>query len=285
MNAPPPLVSVVIPTHNRAGMLPEAIASVWRQGLDGLEAIVVDDGSNDETPHLLQRLEKPQLRHLRHPTPRGGAAARNSGMRAAQGRYIAFLDDDDRWEADKLRLQLPLIEQADAVLCGARLKSSGRRDGSYRKPTITLDDLRRGFVFGAGASSLVVRADLARQLWFDEALPCGQDWDFLVRLALQGARIRYLPEPLVVFDDGGHGRITNAGDAATAAQLERRLAALKKHRDVIGQRWYRYHAARRLLYNLRKRPDAIRHLTRTIVRCGPIAVGRVYYERLRQATT
>lgn len=103
-----PLVSVVIPSYNRADLLPIAVRSVVDPSLDGVEIIVVDDGSTDDTANVVARLGE-AVRYMR--TEHGGAAhARNVGMKAARGAYIAFLDSDDLYLPGKLALQVAFLE-------------------------------------------------------------------------------------------------------------------------------------------------------------------------------
>jgi GT2 family glycosyltransferase len=109
-----PLVSVVIPSYNCAPYLEEALASVQRQTLGDHEIIVVDDGSTDGTVEILRRRESPWLRFLTQHR-RGPAAARNRGIQAATGRYIAFLDADDVWDPEKLAIQVAFMEAEQEV--------------------------------------------------------------------------------------------------------------------------------------------------------------------------
>lgn len=97
-------VSVIIPVYNGAKFLPEAIANVEAQGQSDLEIIVVDDGSTDDTAAVAQHLGD-RIRYC-HQANQGPAAARNQGLAVAQGAFIAFLDVDDQWPADKLAHQL-----------------------------------------------------------------------------------------------------------------------------------------------------------------------------------
>src|SRR5947209_8685894 len=107
----PPLVSAIIPTHNRAYCLPRAIESVLGQeGLGEqfeLETIVVDDGSSDGTRDVVRR--HPGVRYIRLPSRRGVPAALNAGVRASTGSLITFLGSDDEWLPHKLRTQLPAL--------------------------------------------------------------------------------------------------------------------------------------------------------------------------------
>ena len=100
------LVSVVIPTFERADRVCLAVASALAQTMGDLEVIVVDDCSSDDTVTRLEALRDPRVRVLRHETNRGGNAARATGIAAATGEWVAFLDSDDTWAANKLERQL-----------------------------------------------------------------------------------------------------------------------------------------------------------------------------------
>lgn len=108
MSTPSPLVSVIIPTFNRAEFLSEALASVYSQNVASLQTIVVDDGSTDHTAAVVHSLDR-KLDYVYQPN-RGPAAARNTGLAHAQGKWIAFLDSDDLWTSGRLTRQLALAE-------------------------------------------------------------------------------------------------------------------------------------------------------------------------------
>jgi glycosyltransferase involved in cell wall biosynthesis len=114
-----PLLSVVIPTRNRAYLVSEAIESALSQRDGQVEVIVVDDGSTDDTAKVLTRSFGSQIRLLRMPNRRGAGAARNAGLRLARGELVAFLDDDDLWLPGKLDAELCVFERfpdAEAVV-------------------------------------------------------------------------------------------------------------------------------------------------------------------------
>jgi glycosyltransferase involved in cell wall biosynthesis len=117
MSGRPPEFSVIIPSYNRATFLDEAVASVRAQTFGDLECIVVDDGS----PHPLEVVEDPRVRLLRRDTNGGCAAARNAGLRAARGRFVMFLDDDDLYTPDRLALAREAhADGAPVVVCWRR---------------------------------------------------------------------------------------------------------------------------------------------------------------------
>ena len=122
-----PLVSVVIPTYNRAGFLPDAIGSVLAQSYANIEIIVIDDGSTDNTRSVLQPFED-KIRYLTS-NHVGAAHARNMGMMAAKGKYIAFLDSDDQYLPGKLALQIEFLEKNPELKVVCSNFSGKREDG------------------------------------------------------------------------------------------------------------------------------------------------------------
>src|SRR5262245_46961170 len=104
-----PKVSVIIPTHNRADFLRDAIFSVLNQTFQDFEIIVVDDASTDNTSEVIGAFNDERIRYLRHDTNKGGSAARNTGILNSQCDYIAFLDDDDQWLPEKLAKQVDTL--------------------------------------------------------------------------------------------------------------------------------------------------------------------------------
>jgi glycosyltransferase involved in cell wall biosynthesis len=188
-----PEVSVVIPTRSRWRLLSTAaLPSALEQQDVALEVIVVDDGSQDETPARLAELGDSRLHVIRHESSRGVAAARNAGIRAARGRWVSFLDDDDVWSPRKLRSQVDSAEAAGAVFA---YSAGGGLDGSRRflfavappDPATVTRELLRWNVIWCGCSNVLARADVVGELGgFDERLVQLADWDLWIRLALAG---------------------------------------------------------------------------------------------------
>src|SRR5215475_3690336 len=104
-----PLVSAIVTAYNRADTVRRAIESIQAQTMSDLEIVVVDDASQDDTVDVVLSIDEPRLRLVRNIRNRGIGGAKNVGVENAQGEYIAFLDSDDTWEADKLERQLPAI--------------------------------------------------------------------------------------------------------------------------------------------------------------------------------
>jgi len=188
-----PEATVVIPTHDRWDLLSTAaLPSALGQKEIDLEVVVVDDGSSDRTSERLARVRDPRLRIIRHERPRGVAQARNAGIRVASGEWIAFLDDDDLWAPNKLRLQVDTARAARAgFVYAASAALDERRQFLYSlelaDPDRLATQLIRKNVIWAGSSNVVARANLIRELdGFDERLFQLADWDLWIRLALAG---------------------------------------------------------------------------------------------------
>jgi PAS domain S-box-containing protein len=185
-----PLVSVIIPTHNRARLLQVALASVYSQkGLGELfeiEVIVIDDASSDATPEVVGRY--PGARHLRLDTNRGLLAALNVGLRAVTGKYVAFLDDDDLWLPEKLSLQVPVLEENPELgLVYSQMIGVSRNHLSLFPP----ENAPSGSIFRAllmgnffGTRNVLVQREAFEKVgYFDETLSTHEDYDMWLRLA------------------------------------------------------------------------------------------------------
>jgi len=221
-----PEVSVVIPTRNRSRLLALTLHSVrWQRGVD-LEVLVVDDGSADDTAETVAGLADPRIRLLRHDRPQGVSAARNRGIAAAGGAWVAFLDDDDLWAPDKLARQLEAAHQTGRtwvytgeVSMDERLRILDGRPPA--PPEQVLERLVRHNAVPAGASNVVVQADtLARAGAFDTRLRNNEDWDLWIRLARIG------PPGLGLPAAGGTAgpsrqRLTEHGQNAPGARRDR----------------------------------------------------------------
>lgn len=199
-----PLVSVVIPVFNAERYLAESAASVLGQGWPEIELLLVDDGSTDDSPRIARELAAdPRVRLLSEENG-GPARARNAGIRASRGEFVAFLDADDLWLPGKLRRQIPLFSEAPSpdVVYSQRLMmdADGRALEGFRPPVpsgVVLDLLWvDNFVC---MSSAVVRRDLFDRVgFFDEGLRMSEDFDFWLRAAVVG-RFRGIGEPLVKY--------------------------------------------------------------------------------------
>ncbi len=200
---PPPLVSVIIPTYNRAALLAECVASALAQDYPRLEVLVVDDGSIDDTRTVIAKIDDPRLSYHWQPNA-GAAAARNYGLRLAQGTLAAFLDSDDLFLPDKLSMQVAYLEtHADVILVGTwyeELTATGARVITRAKPPPQqFSQALIEFMDCAIATpSVMVRREAALAVGgFDEALHLTEDLEFYLRLSKFG-QIAVLKEVLTV---------------------------------------------------------------------------------------
>ena len=224
-----PLVSVVIPTYNAAAFLTDTLDSVLAQTYTHLEVIVVDDGSTDTTPHLLESYGD-RICTLRQANA-GQAAARNHGARAAHGELLAFLDSDDLWDPDKIANQVALLARfpkALAVYCDHRTIDT---DGRLMAPSAALDHPRpsgnilRALLLGPCIVTpglvLLRRHAFDASGGFDESslMRGHEDYAFWLRLATQGPFI-YSPDTLVSYRRHEH-------QASKRKHYEMRMARAK----------------------------------------------------------
>jgi glycosyltransferase involved in cell wall biosynthesis len=203
----PATISVILPAYNRAATLKRAITSVLSQDSSKpLELIVVDDGSTDHTADVVAAIRDERLRYIRRTANGGASAARNAGILAASGRYIAFIDSDDEWLPFKLEKQLTAIEAAGAgtgmVVCG--LIRWDKRQAVYvplperreqRKQDLKREIMRQNFAL---TSCWLVRREIFESVGlFDESLKCLVDWEWLLRFCFRH-ELYLIEEPLLM---------------------------------------------------------------------------------------
>lgn len=214
----PPLVSVVIPTYNRAGDLALALASVARQTYPHLEVLVVDNHSTDDTAGVVSRMNDPRMRLLSIHNHGVIAASRNLGIREAAGEFVAFLDSDDLWAPDKLERCMACLASADVayhdmeVLIRRReLRARRRFDTRQLQSPVYKDLLVNANTLPT--SSVVVRTALLRAVGGfteDVGIIAGEDYDLWLRLARVTERFRRV--------DGTLGSLTRAHDNQSSAR-------------------------------------------------------------------
>lgn len=221
-----PLVSVIIPTYNRSGMVQEAIDSVLDQDFTDYELIVVDDGSGDSTPTILAGYGRAITVH--HQSNRGVSAARNHGIAAASGQLIAFLDSDDLWLPRKLSTQVKFFkDHPDAVI--NQTQERWIRNGRRLNPKARHHKFS-GMIFEHSLALCLVSPSavmLKKSLFddvgvFDEQLPACEDYDLWLRISCRYP-VHLIDTPLII-KRGGH-----ADQLSKAAGLDKyRIQSLVK---------------------------------------------------------
>lgn len=199
-----PAVSIIIPFYNRSATLARAIKSVLRQTFDDFELICVDDGSTDESAKVVYSFPDPRITLVQHPHNQGAAAARNTGVNHARGEIIAFLDSDDEWHASKLQLQVAALHEKSYEICFSDYtlaRGDVHRDFHLQVP----HDQKawgRYFLTGCyvspGATLMMLRSTWQALNGLDVELQRLEDWDFLLRAAIDGHRFCHVRQPLAI---------------------------------------------------------------------------------------
>jgi len=201
----PPIVSVIIPAYNRSSTIARSVESALAQTFQALEVIVVDDGSSDATRDTVQSIPDERLKLICHATNRGAAAARNTGMRISEAKYIAWLDSDDEWFSEKLQTQLDALQYAAPDVKACYSAHERIEQGRMRIHLPRQNDRKKLFLgcdLGPGTTLLFERTVLEEVGYLDESLGRYEDWDWLLRYCsryrLVGvqkplARVHYTP--------------------------------------------------------------------------------------------
>lgn len=210
-----PLITVVVTTYDRPVQVRTAIRSVLRQTYDRAELLVVEDGTKSGTEAWLRKQALEQARYVRHETNKGLAAARNTGIREAQGTHVAFLDDDDEWKPRRLERQVDLFmsleseeqERLGVVYCPVETRYPdhvhvGTAD-ELNQWNLRRAILEQGKLTITPSSGLFAVEALREVGGFDETLASSIDHDIWMSLAHAGYDARVVDEPLVVNDKTG----------------------------------------------------------------------------------
>lgn len=222
-----PLVSVIIPTYNRAWALKKAVDSVLEQDYKEFELIVVDDGSTDDTQTLLKSYPAGTLKLISQPHA-GVSAARNRGFSAASGTLIAFLDSDDYWYPKKLSAQVAFFNKnPDAMIC--QTEEIWIRDGKrvnpknkHKKPSGIIFTPSLELCLISPSAVMMRKSLIAKVDGFDESLPACEDYDLWLRITCRYP-VHLIDTPLIV-KTGGH-----EDQLSRATGLDKyRIYALKK---------------------------------------------------------
>ena len=274
-----PRVSVVIPTHNRAGLVVRAIRCVLEQTMSDLELIVVDDASTADTAAAVVRIDDPRLQFVQLAKNGGQAHATNVGIARARAEWVAFLDDDDEWLPDKLAAQLARLAQtpdASAVYCLCYVQTSEElrspRPRSDFPEGDIMDSLLRRSILTAPSAYMVRREALLAVGGFDETFVASQDIDLWLRMSQAGYRFASVPEPLMIFHQDSAARLTMnpVARAIGFVRIDRRWGALMRSRISVEahERW-RGNRTKRLV-------KAHQKLVRNIARSGSRSAALAY---------
>ena len=263
-----PLISVIIPSYNRADLIHISLDSAINQSYENIEIIFIDDGSIDNTEAVVKAIKDRRIRYIRHLINKGGATARNTGIEAATGEYIAFLDSDDAWVSNKLELQFAHIQKypnPERVVSYTQVfhSHSGITENTYytfdknfflpkrgKESNETVSDYLFCNKGKTLTSTLMMHRSLAINTRFRDSLRKHQDWDFCLRLEAAGAIFSFIEQPLTIWNGDSRfehvGRISDyrlsenficecrtylSSKAATALLLDKVIPSLIKNKQ------------------------------------------------------
>jgi glycosyltransferase involved in cell wall biosynthesis len=286
------LISVVIPAYDRERSIARAIAAVLAQTYPAIEIVVVDDASTDGTAARVEAIGDPRVRLVRHGKNRGAAAARNTGVEAARGAFIAFQDSDDDWLPEKLARQAAHLASlpGDYVAtfctkidygCDQNRNYGPRLVSCMPDPRETIESgdlhqrLMRGNIIGP-QTVLIERAAFLAAGGMDEKLRNNEDWDFFIRLSERG-KIGFLDDPLalVLISEDGISR-QNRSSAASFVRVYGKIRRKTADRALLS------YLASQTSTKLRNigRPRAARTYLRRALALSPLSP-KLYAKYLR----
>jgi glycosyltransferase involved in cell wall biosynthesis len=227
-----PVVSVIIPTYNRAHSIGKSIKSILTQSYQNFEIIVVDDRSTDNTEEIVKSFNDPRIKYIKHQHNSGAAVARNTGMENSSGRYIAFLDSDDEWLPQKLTKQVELLQQSKpevgVVYTGMEIVNELNQVKRIKIPTHSgslHSTLLFANVVGTPSTVMVKREYLEQVKGFDpNVFQFASDADLWVRLS-ECCEFEVISEALVRYLESDSDRLSTNPKAVVKSIL----AFINKH--------------------------------------------------------
>ncbi|MFA4854633.1 MAG: glycosyltransferase family 2 protein [Candidatus Omnitrophota bacterium] len=279
-----PLVSVIIPTYNRALLIRRAIGSVLAQSYDNFEVIVVDNASSDNTAEVVSSIADARLKFIRHDVNKGPAASRNTGLRNSRGDYITFLDSDDEWLPQKLACQLDVFKEEGE---GIGLVFTNGFNEAINTMAIT-GPVASGIYYDPGKdkfyplrklitppSSWMLASEVTKKVgYFDEAMITWDDGDYLARVAYEFP-VYFLNKDLVIWHASSvHLNVMNQ-DLINGKEifLEKNYDFIKRDKEYLFK-FYRSLGKDMMLFNKKKaRPYLFKALKLNPI--DPSTIGKI----------
>jgi glycosyltransferase involved in cell wall biosynthesis len=228
-------ITAIIPTHNRPDLLKRSIISVLEQTEPVDEIIIVDDTNSVETRNTVNSLNSGNLRYVFNPN-QGASASRNLGVNTATSDFVAFLDDDDEWMKDKVKLQKEAILSKNLDACFSQLIINyGDKQIKYNTSARLPNNIRKEICienFIGGTISAIIRRELFISIsGFDIHFPAREEYDLWIRLIQKGAHIDIVEKPLAIAHRSLNKRIRISSNMEN---YEKAIELLnKKHQRLI----------------------------------------------------
>lgn len=192
------MISVIIPTYNRADTIKRAIESVIIQGEIVTEIIVVDDGSTDKTKDIIECINDTRIKYINNDKQMGACASRNVGIQNSSNEIIAFQDSDDEWHSNKLSIQLPYIleKNYDVVCCGYNQIKD--KNNIYIGKVVNDNQIYSELLKGnfIGTPTIIGKKECFLSTRFDDSIPRFQDWEIMIRIS-KSYKVKFINESLV----------------------------------------------------------------------------------------
>lgn len=270
-----PTVTVIIATYNRPALVPRAIASVRRQTYDDWELVIVDDASTeDSAAALAAHLEDERVRLVRRRVNGGAGASRNTGLAAARGRFVCFLDDDDEFFEHKLARQVQQLEAAGDDVVGVVGRCVRPWTSIDDRPTGEVRPLHRGDILNfrcPATGTELVRREAAVAIRFSESMRVVLEWDFFIGLLERHYMLRD-DVPTMVWHNDAPTRLSMSQVCEAEQLYQKYLSEITRDRSLHA-RW----KARLALDSLRAgEPRAARRHAATALRLAPADPRRWY---------
>jgi glycosyltransferase involved in cell wall biosynthesis len=236
-----PTISVIIPTYNRARLLPRAIESVLKQTFTDFELIIVDDGSTDNTKEVINSYIKKDNRitYVYQENSGGPAKPKNTGIKIAKGEYIAFLDSDDEWLPSKLEKQYKLYEDNNNKNNNIGLVGCGSINIRNKKeiyiPIKSLNANSKKLLIRCvphSSSSIIIKRSIFKKVGlFDENIKIGEDRELYIRINKK-YKFLFIQEPLFNYYIHDNNISISDNKKGTARRVKNRLYIMKKHKNI-----------------------------------------------------
>lgn len=262
-NVKDPLVSVIIPTYNRAELLNRAILSVFKQTHDDFELIIVDDCSTDNTERVVKTFKDKRIIYFHHPENRGVSVSRNTGIKNSKGIFIAFLDSDDEYLPEKIKKSLKFFKESAeniGMVCSNfwRIEGKEKKLGLWKK-------LKPNYQFPSPSTWVLPKEVFEKIGLFDERLYVEEDREFMFRFH-KIFSFYFIDEPLLIRYGMKSSLSSEIKEYVRARKiiLEKHSSDLQKERRLLARQFYRL---AKDLYYIGQKEEAREYFLKAFISC------------------
>lgn len=254
-----PLVSIIIPTYNRANFLPQTIKSALQQTYQNTEILIIDDGSTDNTKQIVKKIQNKykKIKYFWQKNSGGAAKPKNKGIKKSKGDYIAVLDSDDEYYPNKIEEQIKIFKTKQSkklMAVGSYAKEiymDTKEERVFKVPNYKepLKELLKHDYMGSGSTMMYKKKLFDKIGHFDENLKSGQDAEMRIRIAVNGFGFHFAQKPLFKY------KIHQQG-------MSESITAKKKSKDVeyIFNKYKKYYTEDSKIYSIKLRYDGTRNM-------------------------